>query len=413
MNKKNIKALALASIFSFSLASGKFNQNKVCADILPEIAKFVAYGGIGFLAGFAFNELSGGGNKPDNKDINHDYDTNLINMLGINGKKTMPFSNIPLLRWQDSNCFFLAVLYTLYGPENIEIYKKVANMTIEQAGKAYLDFCKTYNCVDLSRFGINNNQFITDDNYFKNISGYLVNGCAEFRNMIRGFIELCKLLVRMHDEAIPGQGFQIIPRDMTVDEYGFEKIICGGYGLRDRGWGFGSPHEVFCKFVLVNNPLLLASGDKSKYAMWGLGDVHQPAKIENINQISFEIQGENGNYSMDQNGKINIKGKDYYLAAFYRRQGDRDGHILCRQPKYKFDEKNNIKLDGVLKLSCLSSSHVYDKKNTMFDVLNESVLELRYDLEGNNPLIIGGANFGFRFVPEEEMLKHQEFYFSK
>lgn len=366
-----------------------------------------------------------------------------------------PFKGvIPFYQWQNGNCFFLASLYTLFGPENMKMYEQVAKMQTTEVTKKFLDY--------LSKNDIDSGcQYTVPEYGYMEIDGevetfdtgkkvfYEEGFTRDVKNNEKksnGFIELCKLFVRQQEalKSNPDSRFQIVLSDFKDGEIAFEQKICYGEELLDRDRGAGAFYEVLNKFTGAS-PFVCAFGDKSLFTAWSstggsiLNPVNEQVKKVNeqnlksmlknstiwqFNQINdIEIQGLGSKNdppcSMDENGKVEINGKNYYLVSMAQTQGSGEGHIICDQPKYKIVD-GKIKVAGLLKLSCFDSEPKFKEYDTMTDIFKSYNLKTgveyysKYSTKtGKNELtyhVTGAVGFSFRFAPEDAIRNHQDYY---
>ena len=144
-------------------------------------------------------------------------------------------------------------------------------------------------------------------------------------------------------------------------------------------------------------------------------------KFNQINDIKIEGLGSKNipPCSMDENGKVKINGENYYLVSMAQTQGSGEGHIICDQPKYKIID-GEIKVSGLLKLSCFGSVPKFKEYDTMTDIFKSYNLEtgVEYYHKYNEKTkqyvlsyhVTGAVGFSFRFAPEEAIRNHQDYY---
>ncbi|MBR0184310.1 MAG: hypothetical protein IJQ10_04100 [Clostridia bacterium] len=366
-----------------------------------------------------------------------------------------PFKGvIPFYQWQNGNCFFLASLYTLFGPENMKTYEEVAKMQTSEVTNKFLDY--------LSKKGIDAGCQCMRPVYRKeNVKGEIKEvetGELRFvednfnqdvidnKKKSNGFIELCKLFVRQQEalKSNPDSRFQIIPSDFKGEEIAFEQKICHGEKLLDRDGGAGAFYEVLSKFT-GTSPFVHAFGDKSLFAAWSStgGSILNPVneevrklneqnsrnllknntiwKFNQINDIKIEGLGSKNipPCSMDENGKVKINGENYYLVSMAQTQGSGEGHIICDQPKYKIID-GEIKVSGLLKLSCFGSAPKFKKYDNMTGIFKSYDLKtgVKYYIKHNETTkkdelaydVTGAVGFAFRFAPEKAIREYQDYY---
>lgn len=366
-----------------------------------------------------------------------------------------PFKGvIPFYQWQNGNCFFLASLYTLFGPENMNMYEKVAKMQTSDVTKTFLDYLSKSDIdagcqctvpeykhmeIDGKVETFNTGKKVFDKEGFN-------KDVEKNKKKSNGFIELCKLFVRQQEalKLNPDSHFQIVPSDFKDGEIAFEQKICHGEELLDRDGGAGAFYEVLNKFT-VSSPFVQAFGDKSLFANWSStgGSILSPVnekvrklneqnsknllkndtiwKFNQINDIKIEGLGSKNipPCSMDENGKVKINGENYYLVSMAQTQGSGEGHIICDQPKYKIID-GEIKVSGLLKLSCFGSVPKFKEYDTMTDIFKSYNLEtgVEYYHKYNEKTkqyvlsyhVTGAVGFSFRFAPEEAIRNHQDYY---
>lgn len=333
-------------------------------------------------------------NEEKIKEQNEDTKKLLGNLL-----KTMvknPFVTvIPHLVWQNSNCFFLSSLYTIFGPENYDKYEKIAKMAPENLEDWVCGWC------DSSE---HNDQECKD---------FLVLGSEERLRKSAGFIELCKLYMRMKDFA-PDEdnSFQIIPEDFKNGEIEYENLICGcdvkslDDKFKDRNTGGGPYKEVIKKFASEISPFTYAAGDESIFFEWSPGRGQN--SLVNTNDFKVKIpldrvlirNTENGKVigdpiekyvEMDENGKITVDKKNYYLVSISLGEG----HIYCLQPKFSIDKiSNSIKVGALLHLTCFSGKDELYSCKDINDVFRNYI----------------SRGYYFRFAPESAIQQYQDYY---
>ena len=381
-----------------------------------------------------------------------------------------PFKGvIPVYHWQNGNCFFLSSLYNMFAPEDVEIYEKVAKMEVKEIAKIFLDYY--IKNVPENEREITNNEVNNFDTFYTTEHGH------EVERWSCGFKELCNLFVRQQ-KADPNQSFQIIPDDFhnenkakyeVVDqpndeEYQYERKMCGGE-LLDRTAGSGRFSEVIGCFT-GTRPFLKAFGCKSIFANWsqqytdiGLGKLVEKVKrindarkdnitsnetinlgeqkwnfkLDDVKKLGLVglserqiIRDSNGEVvkleedttTMDENGKIEINGESYRLAAISKTSGNSEGHINCYQPKYKV-ESGKIVLAGVLTFNCLGGVHQFNRYNSLSKFFSSLGLKCGYKIdeyEDNKKIknikieLLGALGFTFRFTPEKNIEKYSEYY---
>lgn len=427
MNKNKRRALAvLLGLISMGKSVPKSAQ---CASA-GDYSKYLKWGGIGaagaagvalplsLLLYFGLRGKKSDVVKPDKKDKNIDYN--------------YPFKGIiPFYQWQNGNCFFLSSLYTLFGPENMNMYEKVAKMQTSDVTKTFLHYLSKSDIDAGCQYTVPEYKHMEIDGKFETFNtGEKVFDTKGFNKDVEenkkksnGFIELCKLFVRQQEalKLNPDSHFQIVPSDFKDGEIAFEEKICHGEKLLDRNGGSGAFYEVLNKFT-VSFPFVQAFGDKSLFANWSPsgsdilktdkkdGVVWQFNKIEDIKIAELGAKG-NPPCSMDENGKVTINGKNYYLVSMAQTEGNGEGHIICDQPKYKIIG-GEIKTAGLLKLSCYYNAPRFQKYSNMTDIFKSYNLEAKVEHKGgeNANRLDGAVGFAFRFAPEEAIKNHQDYY---
>ena len=335
-----------------------------------------------------------------------------------------PFVNIiPHYHWQDCNCFFLSSLYTLYGPENQNIYDDVANTSPEFVNKKTEDFCKKK--VGYASY-INK---ITRENYDKNPMGkydektgnllrYYTYEEAKDKfeteriKKLEGFIELCKIFNRQKNfDFNSNKSFKFIPKNFKNKTIEFEEKVCGQKLLK-RDYTGGSFSEVISCFTSEAWPFLIAQGDQSIYANWAIegknADYKQKIRFS-LPSAFAEIEGPEGNrkvtdknVEVGEDGKITVNNQNYYLVSISQTYEYGEGHAICIQPKYEINKNNNnIYLSAALKLNCLASKSG-DK------LYKCSKISEIMDKWGSNSG--RGIEYSFRFVPENIIREYQDYY---